>query len=88
MKLSNNRTLVVFVGFIEEDNNLGFYPSARRGLVANDYSPISKEGTPHTLEITFSANANISKLERKYPQEIDQPNNPAGQNIRLIFKDK
>jgi hypothetical protein len=54
---------------------------------ANDYSPISNEGIPHTLEISFSANANISEIERKYPQGIDQPNNPEGQNIRLVFQD-
>ncbi len=54
---------------------------------ANDYSAISNDGIPHTLEISFSANSNISEIERKYPQDIDQPNNPDGQNIRLVFLD-
>mgnify|MGYP006280365297 FL=1 len=39
VKLSNSLTLDIFVGLIEEDNNLGFYPSARRGLAANVLFP-------------------------------------------------
>lgn len=43
VKLSNNRTLDVFVGLIEEDNNLGFYPSARRGLASNVVFPTTEK---------------------------------------------
>jgi len=43
VKLGNSRTLDVFVGLIEQDGNLGFYPSARRSLISEMVFPSAEK---------------------------------------------
>ncbi len=52
---------------------------------ANNFAPLSDNGLPLVLEISFSSGASITTEKCSYPRPLDMPNNPATEEIELSF---
>ena len=51
----------------------------------NNYSDLDELVNPTVIELTFEKNAKIHSGIQKYPNTLDQPNNPLKKDLKLRF---
>lgn len=53
----------------------------------NNYTPLTNNNIPQTIEVTFSKNKIDNDSFAKLPHKLDSPNNPSKSDYKLIFED-